>query len=73
MHGCGSQSQYAKALYCRRIVGLSSSAGAFGGIGVRPLTSANANELDLISDPQSARGRVRTFESFQVKSYLNRP
>jgi hypothetical protein len=69
MPGWGSQSRSAKALRCCRIVGLSSSAGAFVGVGISPPTTANvneANELDLISDPQSARGRVRTVESFHV-------
>src|SRR5260370_40160659 len=72
MAGRGRQSRDANALRCRRIVLLSSSTGAFVGLGGSPMTTANANELDLISDPQSARGRARTVEYFQVKSCLSR-
>jgi hypothetical protein len=54
MAGWGNQSRYTKALRCPRIVGLSSIAGAFVGLGISPLNTANTNELDLISEPESA-------------------
>ena len=53
MAGWGNQSRPVKALRSPRIVGLSSSADAFVGLGISPLNTVNTNELDLISEPQS--------------------
>ena len=48
MTGCGNQSRNAEVLRCRRIVGLSSTASAFVGLGISPLSTANMDEFDLI-------------------------
>jgi hypothetical protein len=51
MADLGGQSRNAKVPRCRRIVDLSSCAGALAPLDISPRTTANAIELALSSDP----------------------
>ena len=72
MTGWGGRSRSTKALHCRQIVGLSSTASAFVGLGISPLTTASMNEFDLISDPHRRGQEVRSSETLHVKGCLSR-